>query len=119
MIDLEYVAWGMIALAFAFPRLEDAWSDVRRRVKGAMGERNVSRILHRKLPSNRYRVFDSVLLRFPDGGTSQIDHIVVSQMGIFVIESKNYKGTIVGLCENQKWTLIVKGGRYERYSPIK
>lgn len=29
-------------------------------------------------------------------GTTQIDHLVISQYGIFVIETKNYKGWISG-----------------------
>ena len=31
-----------------------------------------------------------------ENGTHQIDHIVISKYGIFVIEMKNYYGMIVG-----------------------
>jgi len=47
------------------------------------------------------------LLTFIDDkeqGTTQIDHIIVSKYGIFVVETKNMKGWIFG-SENQKqWT---------------
>lgn len=42
------------------------------------------------LPYEKYRVINSVLLR-TDRGMTEIDHIVVSIFGIFVIETKGYK----------------------------
>ena len=36
------------------------------------------------------------MLPADDGGTTQIDHILVSKYGIFVIETKNRKGWIFG-----------------------
>jgi len=57
-------------------------------VKGARGERRVNSILDRKLPANEYKVFHDVTLPSSYGST-QIDHIVDSRFGIFVIETKN------------------------------
>jgi len=37
-------------------------------------------------------------------GTTQIDHIIVSQYGIFVIETKNMKGWIFGDKNQRTWT---------------
>ncbi len=44
----------------------------------------------------RYIWFNDVTLPDEQGGTTQIDHIVLSPFGVFVIETKNYKGWIFG-----------------------
>ena len=64
-------------------------------VKGARGERRVNSILDRQLPSGKYKVFHDVTLHTSQGPT-QIDHIVVSRYGVFVVETKNYTGWIFG-----------------------
>lgn len=49
----------------------------------------------RKL-SKEYLVLNDIMLRTEDKKTHQIDHIVVSKYGIFVIETKHYNGYITG-----------------------
>lgn len=51
-------------------------------------------------------------------GSSQLDHIVVSPYGIFVIETKNYSGWIYGSEHGEYWTKNVYGHKYEFYNPI-
>ena len=63
--------------------------------KGEEGERAVSELLEKELGSE-YREIPNVYLRIKDNRTSllastQIDHIVLSIYGIFVIETKNWK----------------------------
>jgi hypothetical protein len=62
--------------------------------KGTKGESRVSRKLKR-LQNEEFIVFNDVLIRTRNG-SSQIDHIVISIYGIFVIETKNYSGWIHG-----------------------
>lgn len=52
-------------------------------------------------------------------GTTQIDHIVVSPYGVFVIETKNYKGWIYGKADEYYWTQALSGKNNRFYSPIK
>ena len=59
--------------------------------KGIIGERKVTKILSASL-SNEYSVFNDVNLESMKSGN--IDHIVVGPTGIFVIETKNYRGKI-------------------------
>lgn len=59
--------------------------------KGKLGEAKVSHIVGR-LPKEDYVVLDDLMLTNKYGSTTQIDHVVVSRYGIFVIETKNYKG---------------------------
>jgi hypothetical protein len=63
-------------------------------VKGMIGERKARKQLSR-LPSENYRVLNDVVVKTKTG-SSQIDHVVISPYGIFVIETKNYKGWIHG-----------------------
>ena len=42
-------------------------------------------------------------------GTTQVDHIVVSPYGIFVIETKNYKGYIIGHENSKEWKQSLLG----------
>jgi hypothetical protein len=70
--------------------------------KGAMGEKRVARILE-KLPEEEYSVINNLLLN-NNGYTSQVDHVVVSVYGIFVIETKTYQGIISGGENSEHWT---------------
>ena len=84
--------------------------------RGELGERNVRRILS-YLPGEDYIVLNDVLL--PAGAsTNQLDHIVVSVYGIFVIETKNYSGKLYGGKSSDKWTQYLGGQQYELYNPI-
>ncbi len=85
--------------------------------KGGAGEKIVSLILSR-LNSDKYKVVNNVILKNP-GGTSQIDHIVVSNYGVFVIESKNYKGHIYGKEQDKFWTQGIYKRKEKLYNPIR
>jgi hypothetical protein len=64
------------------------------KIKGIIGEKSISSILY-FLDKSKYKVINNIVLK-KDTKTSQIDHIVISDFGIFVIETKNYKGWIIG-----------------------
>ena len=72
-------------------------------IKGAFGEYQVREKLS-KLDPTKYKVFNNLFLKLEDGKTSQIDHVVVSIFGIFVIETKNYSGWISGDERSEYWT---------------
>lgn len=74
------------------------------RFKGWHGERAVAKGLSRLDPAT-YRAFHDLYLLRPDGqGTTQLDHLIVSPFGIFVIETKNYRGWIFGSEKQRQWT---------------
>ena len=87
------------------------------KIKGYIGESSVIHILSR-LPSEQYRVLNNIMLR-TNNGTTQIDHIVVSLYGIFVIETKNYKGIITGGEFSETWTKTMYGKKYTFRNPLK
>lgn len=85
--------------------------------KGALGEMRVAHIL-KKLPEESYTVINNLLIQ-NNGHTSQIDHIVISVYGIFVIETKTYKGWIYGGENSEYWTQNIYGKKYQLRNPIR
>lgn len=84
--------------------------------KGKVGEKVVAGKLDH-LPKDQYRVLNNVTIPTPKG-SSQIDHLVVSVYGIFVIETKNYDGWIYGGEHAEYWTQNIYGNKYQLYNPI-
>ena len=82
--------------------------------QGTSGERYISKLLQ-KLPE-RYRVLNDLLLKY-EGYTVQIDHVIVSEYGVFVIETRNFRGTIYGSAEIKRWVQINKGKKRLFYNP--
>lgn len=58
--------------------------------RGAEGEKVIAEVLESELPDS-YSIFNDV--RLP-GRTSNIDHIVVGPSGVFVLNTKNWRGTV-------------------------
>lgn len=85
--------------------------------KGKAGERSIARRLA-TLPKEEYITLNDLLLP-TSYGTTQIDHVVVSIYGIFVIETKNYKGIIYGGQDAETWTQNVWGNKYSMPNPIR
>lgn len=86
-------------------------------IKGRAGEREVQKYLS-KLDSNKYLIMHDITLRSEKGKTTQIDHIVIAQSGIFVIETKNYKGWIFGNEWDPKWTQVNFKRKDKFHNPI-
>lgn len=87
-----------------------------KRIRGFFGEFWVKTELN-KLPKNRYLVLNDIMIR-TSNGTHQIDHIVLSKFGIFVIEMKNYFGLIVGNEYKDKWIQYLGKNKYYFHNPI-
>ena len=73
---------------------------------GRRGEKRVAGKLN-WLPKE-YITLNDILLP-TKYGTTQIDHIVVSPYGVFVIETKNYKGWIFGHENSEEWKQSLLG----------
>ncbi len=83
--------------------------------KGKIAEKMV----HHKLMQlpEEYHVIDDVLF-MSNGRSTQIDHIVVSPYAVFVIETKGYKGWILGGENSEYWTQIIYKRKSTFYNPI-
>lgn len=89
--------WYLIPLAIVAGLLKSPW------FKGITGEFLVNTAARLFLPKDEYHLFKDVTLHAEDG-TTQIDHIIVSRYGVFVIETKNMKGWIFGSANQKTWT---------------
>lgn len=86
------------------------------KIKGATGEASVGLLLS-KLDKEKYVVVHNVMLR-TEKGTTQVDYIVVSTFGLFVIEVKNYNGWILGSEKGHEWTQSIYGKKHKFMNPI-
>lgn len=75
------------------------------------GENQVASELARGLDHEKYYILNNVTIPSEYNGSSQIDHIVVSRLGIFIIETKDYQGWIFGGENQTEWTQSLPGGR--------
>ena len=71
--------------------------------KGVMGEFVINFSTKFLLDRNDYHLIRNVTLP-TENGTTQIDHVIVSIYGVFVIETKNMKGWIFGKENQRTWT---------------
>ncbi|OBR92937.1 nuclease-related domain protein [Clostridium ragsdalei P11] len=88
---------------------------------GIKGEKKVLDKL--QVLSNDYLIYNDITIKNKNR-TSQIDHLVIGLNGIFCIETKNMKGTIIGNEEDHNWRqrkVGQKGGVYYKnfYNPCK
>lgn len=78
-------------------------------IKGKTGEAIVNFTNKIRLDESIYKSVNNITIKLKDGTTTQIDHIIVSKFGIFVIETKNMKGWIFGSEHQAKWTQNILG----------
>lgn len=102
---LFFVVLGIISLI---------WGN---KIVGKAGEHWAKRELNR-LDSD-YKIINDLMVRTQDGRTHQIDHVVVSMYGIFVIETKQWNGYIVGNEYDKKWTIFGGNQKYYTENPIR
>lgn len=91
------------------------------KVKGAIGEVKLHDNLQRQL-SDEYRVVTNILMpsehEARQDDTTQIDHVVVSRYGVFVIETKNYEGWILGGERQKTWTQSLYKKKFKFQNPL-
>lgn len=81
------------------------------------GEAVVRRELTARFPSPTYHLLNNVTLPVEDG-TTQIDHILVSRYGVFVLETKHYKGWLYANAAAPQWTQVLFKKHYKFQNPI-
>lgn len=107
----------IVAVLFAVAaKLAQVWLSSRKG-KGKLGEFVVSRFLNQLGPG--WEVLHDLTFVMDDGETTQIDHVVLSCKGIFVIETKNFEGSIFGRAEDAKWTQVLGRNKFSFQNPIR
>lgn len=97
--------------------------------KGALGEHEIASIVQKELRRGlKGFVLRNLYLPKSDGNTSEIDVLLVSTKGLFLLESKNFIGYVFGDERYKDWTVSLYGGKnwlgqnrvkkYSFYNPI-
>ncbi len=89
--------------------------------KGRYGENYIAVVL-KKCMQEGDTLLNNVVLSDPRSKLSvEIDHVLLSRRGIFVIETKNRSGDIYGDDEAEQWIQVLGNGsiRHEFYSPVR
>ena len=87
-------------------------------IKGKIGEGVVNLAAKLRLDPNVYHLLKDVTIPSKTG-TTQIDHVIVSKFGLFVIETKNYKGWIFADAKDAKWTQVIFGRKHRFQNPLR
>lgn len=112
--------WGIVigfVIAAAVMAAVAWWRAGRAARKGRRGEKMVARELSR-LSRKDYIVINDLLVPGAGGHTSQIDHLLVSTRGIFVIETKSHAGRITGSENGQYWQQHLSSQTKTFYNPL-
>jgi hypothetical protein len=87
-------------------------------LSGWFGEKRTTFSMWLSLDKKTYRRFHDVIIPSKNG-TTQIDHILVSSYGVFIVETKNLTGWIFGSKDQPKWTQSLYGKNYSFQNPIR
>ena len=85
--------------------------------KGKTGEAVVNVTTKLALDKNIYHLINDVTIPAKDS-TTQIDHIIVSKFGVFVVETKNMKGRIFGGERQKTWTQSIYKKKTKFQNPL-
>jgi restriction system protein len=86
--------------------------------RGWFGEKKTTFSMWLSLDKRIYRRFHNVIIP-ANNGTTQIDHILVSPYGLFIVETKNRNGWIFGSEDQPKWTQSLYGNNYPFQNPLR
>ena len=103
--------WFFLPLLLIATLLKTAW------FKGMVGEWFINLCIRLFLDKREYRLLKDVTLPIPQGST-QIDHVIVSRFGLFVIETKNMKGWIFGNPTQKSWTQQIYRRKHSFQNPL-
>lgn len=81
------------------------------------GEALLSRAVQANFGPPDYHLMNHITLQLNDG-TTQVDHILVSRFGVFVIETKDYKGWIFANAKQANWTQVLFKHEFKFQNPI-
>ncbi|TNH95391.1 nuclease-related domain-containing protein [Aeromonas sobria] len=104
--------WYLLPLLLLATLIKTPW------FKGMIGEAFINLGIRLFLDKREYHLIKNVTLPIPQG-TTQIDHVLVSRFGVFVIETKNIKGWIFGNPAHKSWTQQIYRRRHSFQNPLR
>lgn len=86
--------------------------------KGWLGEQGTRLAKKLTLDSKQYHTFYDILIQ-SESRPTQIDHIIVSRYGVFVVETKNMQGWIYGSERDNQWVQNIYGSKAHFQNPLR
>ncbi len=119
LTSLSMIAWCLIVagLIIIVAVLYAVLAVIPRHRHGNEGEQKVQQLLN-SIKNNSNIPLNDLLLPTAGGHTTQIDHILVSTRGIFVIETKSHYGVIEGNGQSQYWRQTATRYNHDIYNPL-
>jgi hypothetical protein len=114
-LDKWTILYILVALAFGFVIGRNRASSTTSFQNHS--EALVSRVVLTSFGPPDYHLMNHITLPMNDG-TTQVDHILVSRFGVFVIETKDYKGWIFASASQANWTQVLFKWRFKFQNPI-
>jgi hypothetical protein len=115
---LNFALLGFGAVIFVTGFLSGLYTNrYRSKVSQNHGEAEVQKKLTSKFSSTQYHLLNNITIPIEDG-TTQIDHILVSTRGVFVIETKHYSGWIFGDPNSKQWMQVIYQVKTRFQNPI-
>lgn len=112
MSELWLILAAMAALSLIGAIVKSPW------FKGRLGELQVNFAVSFILDRRTYHLLRDVTLPTEDGST-QIDHIIVSRYGVFVVETKRMQGWIFGREREPYWTQQIYRHKQRFQNPLR
>lgn len=110
VIVLFYIVFGISFIAGI------VWLAYLPQLKGNVGERRIQKLLESL--GEDVKIFNDLYVPKKSGEMTQIDHVLLSSHGIFVIETKNYTGWIFGSENQRNWTQTIYKKKSRFYNPV-
>ena len=104
--------WWVIPIILCLMVFKTSW------FKGLFGEAIVAAVLRFGLNQYVYNVLHDVTLE-TEGGTTQIDHVIISHYGVFIIETKHMSGWIFGQSKDKTWMQTLGKRKYRFQNPLR
>lgn len=93
------------------------WGDENAAHIGRLGELETAAATRLQLCSSDYTAINDITIT-TRRGTTQIDHVIVSRYGVFVVEAKNMNGWIFGTEDARQWTKLNRGHKLQFQNPL-
>ncbi|WP_299878711.1 nuclease-related domain-containing protein [uncultured Cocleimonas sp.] len=85
--------------------------------KGLIEGPNINQSIIKNLNKNEYHLINDISMPALSG-TTQIDHLLVSPYGIFVVDTKYMKGWIFGGEHEKDWVQSTSSGKFKFQNPL-
>jgi restriction system protein len=115
-MDLMLYLFMFLLIGYVFARIQRLFSV---KIKGQLGENRVNDIYESCLGKEYYLFKNVTLPNKKYNTTAQLDHVIVSPYGIFVIETKTYSGNIYVKIDAKYWIQRFNRTSHKLYNPLK